>query len=147
MRRYKHGSAWAVWRYTDVDWKGRTYLLRLHLLKTPWFAIMLHWIKGPDPHPDPHDHPVSFLSITVRGGYEERLFDALTCRCGDSYLAETAPSSDRVRYRRARDVHQITAAEPDTLTLVFAGPVERRWGYHTPEGWVDWKAYREEHAR
>lgn len=134
MRRYEHGSAWAFWRWTDVDWLGETYLRRLHLVKTPWFAVMLHWIKGPDPHPDPHDHPVSFLSVTLRGGYDELLPDlGLVWK--------------RVRYRRASDVHRIVYAEPGTLTLVLAGPVVRRWGFETPDGWIDWKTYRNAHAR
>ena len=139
MRRYKSGTGWCVWRWTDVDWQGETYMLRLHLLKTPWFAVMLHWIKGPDPAPDPHDHPVSFLSLTVRGWYAENLFDQL----GALYSVRFGP----LRWTPAYQMHRITLTKPGTLTLVVCGPVSRRWGYLTRKGWVDWKTYRDEHAR
>ena len=133
MRRYKHDSTWALWRYTDVDWRGETYLLRLHLLKTPWGAVMLHWINGPDPAPDPHDHPVDFVSLTVRGGYKEKTSGGLNRR--------------RLRFRRATDVHRIVECDPRTVTLVLCGPNRNRWGYFTAAGWIDWKIYRDQHAR
>ncbi len=141
-RRYEHGSTWAVWRWTDVDWLGETYLLRLHLLKTPWFAVMLHWIKGPDPHPDPHDHPVSFISLTLRGRYVERFYRLI----GDS-VAQTGERSRRFRLTRAEQIHRIVSVDPGTLTLVLSGPVVRWWGYYTAEVWVDWKLYRDRYAR
>lgn len=127
-REYQTGSRWAFWRWTDVDLDGETYLLRLHVLKTPWFNIMLHWITKPDPHPDPHDHPVSFLSLTLRGGYTEWQPAGTRRRC--------------VRLYRATDVHRIIEADPGTLTLCLAGPKTREWGFHTAEGFIPWKEYR-----
>ena len=63
MRQYKSGSTWALWAWTDVDWQGETYLLRLHLIKTPWFSLMVHWFHGPDPAPDPHDHAYRMFTL------------------------------------------------------------------------------------
>src|SRR5262245_57492885 len=63
-RLYRSGTKWCVWRWTDVD---SEYITRLHLIKTPWFAICLHWINKPDAEPYLHDHPVSFLSVILRG--------------------------------------------------------------------------------
>lgn len=145
MREYTHGSRWALWRWTEIAWKGEPYMRRLHLVKTPWFAVMLHWILTEDPHPDPHDHPVSFLSICLRGGYAEDWRPAES----PPWPAPTWHFNVRrtVRHRKATDIHHITAAKSGTLTLVFAGPVVRRWGFHTRDGWVDWKEYRDEHAR
>ncbi len=128
---YKSGTGWTAWRWTEVRWKGVLYLVRLHLLKAPRIAAMLHWILTPDPHPDPHDHPVSFLSITLRGGYKEWTPRGLVQK--------------RVRFRRATDVHRIVAVKPGTLTLVINGPGVRTWGFHTPTGWVDWRTYRKQH--
>jgi hypothetical protein len=140
-RVYTSGTRWCLWRWTDVDWQGQLYLRRLHLFQTPGGALMLHWIKTPDPHPDPHDHPVSFLSITLRGAYYEEWR-------GEEY-DDPAPRwiRNRFRFRRATDIHKITDAEPGTLTLVFAGPVVRCWGFHTARGFIPWKTYREAHAR
>jgi len=127
-RVYKTGSRWALWRWTDVDFQGETYLLRLHILKTPWFGFMLNWIKSADPHPDPHDHPVNFLSIVLRGGYVEWRPQGLRDR--------------KVRLYRAKDIHRIVHAEPGTLTLCIAGEKVRDWGFHTSEGFVPWREYR-----
>ena len=138
MRKYESGTGWCVWRWTDVCWKGELYLRRLHIFKTPWFAVMLHWILTPDPHPDPHDHPVSFLSITVRGQYEEGLFAGY----GSCGLTAYHLNTNRIRLRCAVDIHRILEVAPGTVTLVFSGPSERIWGFHTPDGWVDWRTYR-----
>ena len=129
-RRYESGMGWCAWRWTDVDWRGVTYLLRLHLLKTPWGALMLHWINGPDPASDPHDHPVDFVSLTVRGGYTEWTPKGIVRK--------------RLRFRRATDVHRIIECDPRTVTLVLCGPVKNEWGYFTRSGWkIDWKMYRD----
>lgn len=139
-RKYKSGSRWAFWRWTEVP---SEFITRLHLIMTPWFAIVLHWIRKPDPEPHLHDHPVTFLSLILRGGYNE--------------LREHGPSgpnkdpSDR-RWRRRRwfnffraspqDRHRITHCDPRTTTLCFMGPKRREWGYHTPFGWVHYKEYQ-----
>jgi hypothetical protein len=135
MRHYTHGSAWALWRWTVIDWKDEPYLTRLHLFKTPWFALMLHWFHAPDPHMDPHDHPVSFISLTVRGGYTE--WRTPHVWSWGSY------NRRRLRFTRAHQVHKVVAVLPGTVTLVLAGPVVRHWGYHTTSGFVNWKVYRE----
>src|SRR6185503_13941469 len=69
-REYKSGSSWSLWRWT-YTWAQNDYITRLHVFKTPWFAVCLHWINGPDPEPHLHDHPVSFLSLILKGGYVE----------------------------------------------------------------------------
>ena len=106
------------------------YLRRLHLIKTPRLGAMLHWLSR-DPQPDPHDHPVGFISIVLRGHY-----------------TEWTPAGVRtirwLNVKRREDAHRITACAPGTLTLVFCwapGGQSRRWGFHTPEGWVDWQDY------
>ena len=93
---------------------------------------MLHWFMCPDPHPDPHDHPVSFLSLTVRGSYLE--------------WRPQGSRRQRLKLIRATDLHRITEADPGTVTLVLNGPNTRVWGYQTPDGWVDWRTYRAEHG-
>lgn len=130
-RLYKTGTKWCVWRWTDVD---NEFITRLHLIKTPWFAICLHWIRKPDPEPYLHDHPVSFLSIILRGWYEE-------------YRLKSGFSRPYLRrwwnWIRATpdDCHSIDRCAPHTLTLCFMGPKTRKWGYHTPDGWVYWRNY------
>lgn len=132
-RLYRSGQGWALWRWTEVDWRGVTYLLRLHLLQVPRLgAVMLHWIRTPDPHPDPHTHPVNFISITLRGGYVE--------------WTPAGYCTSRARFRRATDLHKIVAVRPGTLTLVLAGSRRREWDFQTPAGPVGWREYRRRHG-
>lgn len=127
MRKYRSGTTWCVWRWSDVD---SQYLTRLHLIKTPWFAVCLHWIHKPDPEPFDHDHPVSFVSLILRGGYQEWRSD-ISCRRRwiNFFRADEA------------DCHTIYEVDPNTLTLCFMGPKRREWGFHRPQGWIGWKAY------
>lgn len=137
-RQYKSGSKWAFWRWSEPD---NEFILRLHILKTPWFAIALHWIKKPDPEPWLHDHPVSFLSLVLWGSYEE-----LRRQEG---IGPYGFTMTRLVWRRwwnwfeasEWDRHSIVSSAPHTLTLCFMGPKRREWGYHTDAGWVHWKEY------
>ena len=113
---------------------GLLYLRRLHLVQTPWFAVMLHWIVRPDPQPDMHDHPVSFLSVPLRGHYVEQRSGRWLLNCADWA---------RWNFIRATDRHRIRYVSPGgCLTLCFAGPVTRSWGFHTSRGFVPWREYQ-----
>lgn len=134
-RKYKSGTAYCFWRWTDVD---SEYITRLHIVKTPAFALCLHWIHKPDPEPFMHDHPVSFLSIILRGSYTElrrkgtsRVQSGEVIRRSFCNFIKASPL----------DVHSIVAVAPHTVTLCFMGPKTREWGFHTKEGWIGWKAY------
>jgi hypothetical protein len=128
-RKYKTGTGWCFWRWTDVQ---SEYIVRLHLVKTPWFALCLHWIRKADPEPYVHDHPVTFLSVILRGWYAERRSWGVQVNRWFNFLRAT----DSPAY-----AHTITACDPNTLTLCFMGPKTREWGFHTPDGWVYWRDY------
>lgn len=143
-RKYKSGTGWCAWRWTDVE---SEYILRLHLVKTPWFAVCLHWIRKPDAEPWLHDHPVSFLSIILRGQYAE-----LRQKPGDG--------SPRLLLHRwfnfvradEHDRHRIVFTRRNTLTLCFMGPKTREWGFHVNSvdygvGRLGWKDYYEKKRR
>lgn len=133
VRKYETGMRWAFWRWTDVSFGGELYLRRLHLLKTPLFSVMLHWILRPDPQTDPHDHPVTFLSLVLRGWYVE----------WRDYFWHRRRVVRWWNLVRARDVHQIIQVAPrGCVTLVLAGPKVREWGYWTRTGWRHWKEYQ-----
>lgn len=140
-RRYKTGMGWAFWRWTDVLTYGEPYLTRLHLIKLPsGRAVMLHWIKRPDPQPDMHDHPVGFLALVLWGGYREMV------PAGFKEFPRLAKARGVYWWnrKRATDVHRIIEVAPGTITLVFAGPKTREWGFLTWKGWVHWKEYHGE---
>ena len=130
-RRYKSGTRWGFWLWTDVRLEGQTYLTRLHLLKAPGFSIFLHWILKPDSQRDLHDHPVPFLSLILRGWYGEVQPDGYHLRRWFNWITPTTR-------------HRITRTSAGgVLTLCIAGPprTDRPWGFHTPEGFVPWTEY------
>lgn len=133
-REYKSGSRWALWRWSFVD---NEFITRLHILKTPWFAIALHFIHKPDPEPWLHDHPVSFLSIILRGWYTEK---RVTHWPSKVMFKRTHKWFNRI-HAHPEDRHTITDCDPRTITLCFMGPKTREWGYHTDKGWIHWKEY------
>jgi hypothetical protein len=130
MRQYKSGMRWCLWRWTDVVLGGELYLRRLHIFQTPLASLMLHWIQRPDSQSDMHDHPVSFISWMLRGGYTE-----------ETPEGTRAWPRWSMHLMRATDRHRIVITGPNTLTLVLAGPVVRSWGFHTSKGWVPWREY------
>jgi hypothetical protein len=136
-RKYKSGTGWCIWRWSDVD---NEFIRRLHVIKTPWFAICLHWILKPDPEPYLHDHPVSLLSFILRGWYIE------TRTQGPDTTVKLRKWWNFIHGSRS-DRHTITACDPRTVTLAFMGPKVREWGYHTDEGWIHWKAYSHDKYR
>jgi hypothetical protein len=136
-RKYKSGTGWGVWRWTETP---SNYLLRLHLIKAPFGALMIHWLLGPDPEEDLHDHPASLLSLILRGGYTE-----LRKR---RYVRQARVVRHRwVNFIRAAktDRHRIVSVLPHTTTLCIVGPKVREWGFHTPSGWTGWRAYNEKY--
>lgn len=142
QRLYKSGSKWAFWRWTFVQ---ADHIVRLHIVKTPWFAVCLHWISKPDPEPDLHDHPVSFLSVILRGWYAEyfyRLDPPYTCVQGFQIHRwfNWIPATEDFR-------HKITfVPKKGCLTLCLMGPKTREWGFHTKDGWVYWKDYNKKYG-
>lgn len=131
-RKYKSGTGWCFFRWTDVE---SEYILRLHVVKTPWFAVCLHWIRKADKEPWLHDHPVSFLSIILRGKYAE-----LRER-GNGDVGHEVHTWFNFVVGSKTDKHRIIFTRANTLTLCLMGPKTRDWGFHMPEGWVMWKDY------
>lgn len=85
----------------------------------------LHRFVRAEPHADPHDHPWSFETTIVSGGYVEEVFTFDPDGRWRSELVERQPGS---RHRiAATHIHRIVALpEGESWTLVRAGPHERR---------------------
>ncbi len=142
-RLYKSGTRWCFWRWTDVE---SEYILRLHIFKAPFGAVCLHWIRKPDREPWLHDHPVSFLSIVLRGGYAEIR--------GNRWKQTGYNVCRWFNFIRATPncTHRIVYARKHTLTLCFMGPKVREWGFHVPNyikegGWIGWQPLRGDQCR
>jgi len=91
----------------------------------------LHKILSAD---DPvfHDHPWSFRSVILSGGYIEMTPQGRYQRnAGDVYD------------KRETDLHYIESVMPDTWSMVFTGPTVREWGFEIDGQWISHQHYSE----
>ena len=112
---------------------GQVYLSRWGFGHDRVGRVLLHRMDAPDPGLDLHDHPWSFVSIVLRGGYTEVRCDA------------RITSGDRVNARRPGSVQLMRLDETHTIvrlhrqrcwTLVIGGPRRRRWGFYVNGKWM-----------
>lgn len=136
----KRSPRWAFWLRMVIPCDEHAYyLVRLRLIQTPWFGVYLHDIHEPDSGRDPHDHPWTFVSIVLRGGYLEHLW---THPIGDPLgVARLHHNRWSVHRMQRQHAHRIVLCDPGTKTLVLTGPRRGNWGFYTPHGWVAWDQY------
>lgn len=106
---------------------GSPYLDRYDIHVTDALTIRIHhWHSSDDQHA-PHDHPWPNTTTVLTGHLIE-------------HTAHGARplNPGTIVTRRATDPHRIELTTPDAWTLFVTGPIERRWGFHTPTGWVHW---------
>lgn len=117
---------------------GDAYLVRWRLLQTPWFAVYLHHILRSDDDRALHDHPWSFASVILAGGYFEHTPRGRFWRQPGSIILHRAEELHRIELGPSR------AAIGGTLpawTLVFCGRRRRPWGFSTAAGWRESAPY------
>ena len=114
---------------------GEPYLVRWNLVQLRWFTIKLHKILKSD-DACLHDHPWSFLSIILRGGYVEHTEDA----AGNRRVRLCHPYS--ILFRPAEWRHRLEIYQT-CWTLVFTSRRVRQWGFWTRTGWIEWFRYRQ----
>jgi hypothetical protein len=102
--------------------------MRRWALQTPLGGLRLHHFLRGDADRELHDHPWSFVTLVLAGGYVD------VSSAGEDVLR---PGS--VRYRSARHAHRVETA--GCWTLVLSGPISRAWGFWAAEGWTPWKEF------
>ena len=132
--------------------------------RAPVKVLLHHFLPNADDR-DTHDHPRPFVTMVLRGGYDD-LVPCPTCggtgdalsdptstfeqrsiygpcaRCGGPGLV----SGDRmragmVRYRRPEYAHRTRVGPRGCWTLVLMGPVRRRWGFWREGRWWSFRDY------
>ena len=107
-------------------------------------AVRVHHILRADADRDMHDHPWPFLSIVLRGWYVERRPVAQgqhPCLDGGRFT-QTRRGRFSIAFRRATDRHLISeVCEGGVWTLFISFTYQKRWGFYTPTGWVDYRTY------
>lgn len=136
---------------------GRPFLERWGICHERFGGFYVHKIADADPGLDLHDHPWAFISIILRGGYTEQAIGtdvAVECaKVADRWPETCQPGIERrfgwlsVHRMPLTVAHRITAALPNTWTLVLRGPTRRVWGFYLPTGRVAWTEYPYETRR
>jgi len=127
----------------DYDHPERNYLTRWRLIQTPWFGIYVHKLEGPDPRATLHDHPWSFVSFILKGGYHEHRLNPVTREVEERDVGFC-------NIMRRDDAHFIEYLHRGpTWSLLFVGKRRRTWGYLEPfidgdPSWC-WTAFNEHH--
>jgi hypothetical protein len=137
----------------------RPLMTRWRILTTPWFAIKLHHFHRSDEDRELHDHPWLFVSLILRGGYNEvrpskwmreRLhlcYDARRYYSLFPYPKAVDRHLERRRYgpgalliRPAWWAHRVELLdlEHGSWSLVIVFPKVREWGFFTQRGWLPW---------
>lgn len=132
--------------------ESQVYLRRWYLMRFPkLFSLRLHHILLPDTDRHPHDHPWPFVSIILRGGYDEVWSEgADEFRRTYKHLwswstAKVRKTVRRISHHNSTDLHQIVRFHRgSTWSLFITGPEKRVWGFQTEDGWMDWKRYEKE---
>jgi len=111
------------------------YLTRYYMLghRTSKYALMLHRFHRSDLDRDLHDHPWAFWSLILMGGYWEVTPDG-------AYRWYHPLSLLR---RPANWIHRVALFGPSgpVWTLVLRFQYERKWGFHTEQGFVPFDEY------
>lgn len=143
---------WRRMRLRRYD--GAVYLDRWGV-QIPWLGgIFLHRMDAADPGLDLHDHPWSFLTFVIWGGYtEERalvreapLLASIAEHWPDTCTRGVVENRRPFTWRLMRldECHRITRLHRRRAwTLVFIGPVRRSWGFYLPSGYIGERQYDE----
>lgn len=138
-RRYTEGrTVFRRWRFGDFSYQSDLIAngyMRRWVIATPWFGLRLHNILRSDSDEHYHDHPMSFVSVILRGGYVE-------------YTPKEAPRTctpGSVVVRNAADLHYLKLIGRSAWTFLITTRYFREWGFQTEDGWIpagkydDWK--------
>lgn len=120
---------------------GKVYLDRWGV-QLDWLgAIYLHRMEAEDPGLDLHDHPWTFWSLILKGGYAERRAPIRDPKDETSIYR----ASWSIRRLGLDECHRITAllGNRPCWTLVLRGPRRRLWGFYTDDGWIDERTHDE----
>jgi hypothetical protein len=128
-------------RVNDEPYLERYYVF---LKDRTWFPfnIFVHRFLKSDPT-DVHDHPWSYFTLILRGGYWEwiPIFDRQGKR-----ISEVAKwrGAGHWRFSPAASYHRIELdPEVECWSLFMPGPHRKEWGFLVRGEWMQWQQYLE----
>jgi len=126
----------------------RYYLFLKNRERFP-FNIFIHKFLKSDPD-DLHDHPWSYCTIILSGGYWEHTPEIIDRDTGEiKTTKKTWWGPGSIRFSRPQQRHRIEldadllAKNQATWTLFFPGTKTREWGFWTQNGWIKNEEYLE----
>ncbi len=136
---------------TDRE-ENEPYLHRYYLLSTRWLApvfpklsyrLVLHKCVKSDAD-GLHDHPWSWSSKILEGGYYESLPNETHGDPGEDGVIKVWRGPGGWRSCSANDYHRLELPEEGAVSwsLFLMGPKEKDWGFQDRHGqWVQWEEY------
>ena len=119
-------------RSDTITLDGTPYMERFHYRYELDGSARLHHLLTDDPE-HMHDHPWNYATVLLTGAYREHTPDGWTDHHAPVLLT-----------RQAEHVHRLELLAGPMWTYIVTGPVRRRWGYWTDDGWMPWCQYQAE---
>jgi len=119
--------------------------------------IYLHHILRSDDDRDPHQHPWPFITIILKGGYNDEQWNPgyeIQREEARQWAPKWVPRKIKawepmfpgnIARRQASHLHRVQLFDESqsAWTLVICGKHCQEWGFDTVSGWVHWKKYLE----
>lgn len=104
--------------HDDIGWEslGEKFT-RYNVVKCRWFNLYIHQMWSPIAPPLCHDHPWSFVTFIIRGGYWESTD-------GETF---TFRKPGRVLYRPAAWAHTVKTVDHYAWSVVVTSRTTRKW--------------------
>jgi hypothetical protein len=150
---------------------GDPYLIRWSFFDVFGYSLKLHIILRSDDDRTLHDHPWTFLSLMLKGGYWEhthsivkgetirtwiRPWTLRVCRAPYAHRLElpeeppiARPTDPKLQDTVIEGFYQpnIKKMFAPAITLVFMFPKCREWGFYTQQGYVKWSDFLRNYTR
>lgn len=108
-----------------------------------WPKLLLHHFLPDREDRDMHDHPRSFVTIVLKGAYD----DMVQCACGrqgcEGLKIGEVMRRGMVRLRRAEHAHLTRTGADGCWTLVLMMPKSREWGFWRAGQWWPFRQYED----
>lgn len=135
--------------------KDEPLMTRWKIIRTAWFRLCLHIFHRSDEDRELHNHPWTFVSLILWGGYyevrpwrgmrpmllhQQRILERVSLDQTHFERVRMRPGSLLIRPAWWAHRVEIAGAHP-SVSLVLMFRKTREWGFFTRDGWKHWKQF------